>query len=117
MKVGLHQSFALAVLLGLCDPTSLHAQQKNYVGALGGFAILSGDASSRLTVQNVQISQYKPKTGPALNLFAGRHLSNYLSVQASYIWNRNGLVLTSTSSDPQAGSARAYQENRNSSQH
>jgi hypothetical protein len=58
------------------------------------------------------LSSYDPANGGALNLFAGVHLHDYFSLQADYIWNRNDLILNSSSS-----SGTFYQESRSSSQH
>ncbi len=61
------------------------------------------------------VSLYKPENGPTFNLFVGRHLSDYLSIQANYIWNRNSLTLSSTSFS--SSSQLLYEERRDSSQH
>jgi Outer membrane protein beta-barrel domain len=89
------------------------AQVVPYAGVLGGLATLSADARSQLSAQGLNASLYKPENGPALNFFAGAHVTEYLSLQANYVWNRNDLTLSSTS--PASGSF--YEERRNSSQH
>jgi Outer membrane protein beta-barrel domain len=89
------------------------AQVAPYAGVLGGLATLSADARSQLSAQGLNASLYKPENGPALNLFAGAHLTQYLSLQANYVWNRNDLTMSSTS--PASGSF--YEERRKSSQH
>jgi outer membrane protein with beta-barrel domain len=89
------------------------AQVVPYAGILGGLATLSADARSQLTAQGLNASLYKPGNGPALNLFGGAHVTQYLSLQANYIWNRNDLILSSTSS----ASNTFYEEQRKSSQH
>jgi Outer membrane protein beta-barrel domain len=98
----------LALLLLI---TAGSAASQTYVGALGGIATLSADAGSQRTGQGLALSSYAPANGGALDLFAGMHLHNYFSVQANYIWNRNDLVLNSSS-----GTGTFYQEARSSSQ-
>ena len=83
------------------------AQISPYVGAIGGVATLSADAGSRGSPQGLSLSSYDPRNGGALDIFAGAHLHNYFSMQANYIWNRNGLRLNSSSS-----SGSFYQEDR-----
>ncbi len=90
---------------------SLHAQY--YVGIAGGVATLSGDSRSLLGV-NSSFSSYDPKNGPAVEILLGRHLSDYLSVQGDYIWNRNTLILTSATLNE--GGQQSYRETRSSSQ-
>jgi opacity protein-like surface antigen len=99
----------------LSSSLSLFAGDDNYFGAAGGFAILSADASSQVGGNNVAVSQYKPETGLALNIFLGHHFSDYLGVQGNYIWNANNLTLNAVRLD--ANSKAAFQETRNSSQH
>jgi hypothetical protein len=99
------------VIAGLCG--SVVAEVRSFVGVVGGVATLSADGRSQQVPQGIDASLYKPENGPALNLFAGAHLTQYVSVQANYIWNRNDLMLTSTS--PESNSF--YEEQRNSSQH
>ena len=94
-------------------PVIASAQVVPYAGVLGGLATLSADARSQLSAQGLNASLYKPENGSALNLFAGAHVTQYLSLQANYVWNRNDLALSSTS--PAAGSF--YEERRKSSQH
>ena len=50
-----------------------------------------------------------------MELLAGKHLSDYFTVQVNYIWNRNGLTMTSVSLNN--GTENGYQELRKSSQH
>ncbi len=105
--------FILVVALEcVCFQVPALAQVTPFAGALGGVATLSADARSLPTSQGLNVSLYKPENGPAVNLIAGVHLNQYLSVQASYVWNRNGLTLSSSSS----GSNSFYEERRKSSQ-
>lgn len=105
----------VAILLLLGSPTILVAGEDNYFGAAAGFAILSADASSQVDGSTAALSQYKPETGPALNVFLGRHFSDYLTVQANYIWNANDVSSTAVRFD--TDSQAALHERRTSSQH
>ncbi len=98
----------------LFSPGLLFAAGKNYAGALGGFAILSGGGRSIVAPSGTSLSLYKPQTGPALNVFAGRHLSDYLSVQGNFIWNANDVTLTSAVFSPSG--QLTYQQERSTSQ-
>src|SRR5438094_6148406 len=88
------------------------AQRTIYAGVIGGVATLSADAGSQTTTQGLSLSSYAPANGGALNVFAGAHLHNYFSVQVNYVWNRNNLVLNSSSSS----TGTFYRETRSSSQ-
>ena len=85
-------------------PTLLLAQRPVYFGALGGVATLSGDGRSNITASSAATSLYDPHNGGVASLFAGSHLSRYVSVQGSYIWNRNDLTLVSTLTNPSTSS-------------
>ncbi len=85
-----------------------------YAGALGGVATLSGDARSLLSPNSTAFSSYDPKNGGAVEVFVGRHFSDYFAVQGNYIWNGNGLTLTSATFNN--GTQQGYQETRRSSQ-
>lgn len=98
--------FVVVLLITVCS-----ASAQTYIGALGGITSLSADAGSQRTAAGLALSSYAPSNGGALDLFAGVHLHNYFSVQGDYIWNRNDLVLNSSS-----GTGRFYQEARSSTQ-
>lgn len=85
-----------------------------YGGALGGLATLSADGRFIFSGASSQTSLYKPENGPALNIFAGWDFSEYASLQANYIWNRNDLTLVSTAFGPSGASD--YQQVRTSQQ-
>jgi hypothetical protein len=91
---------------------SASAQTEPYAGVIGGVATLSADAGSQTTGLGLSLSSYAPANGGALNVFAGAHLHNYFSVQVNYLWNRNNLVLSSSSSS----TGTFYRETRSSSQ-
>ena len=61
------------------------------------------------------VSLYKPENGLAANLFMGTHLNDYLTLQANYIWNRNGLTLVSTRAT--AGGTALSEQTWESAQH
>jgi hypothetical protein len=61
------------------------------------------------------VSLYDPQNGPALNVFAGIHVAQYLSIQANWMWNRNDLTLVSSVAAAQ--SSAFYDQHRDSRQH
>ena len=99
-------------LLLLCLPSVAAGQF--YAGALGGLATLSADGRSVIGPDGASVSLYKPENGVAATLFLGRHLTDYLSLQADYGWNHNDLTLSATSISPQGETL--YQEARDSSE-
>ncbi len=103
---------AVVVFLGCC--TAVTAQAQFYAGVLGGVSTLSGDARSLLSPDSTAFSSYDPRNGGAVEVLAGRHLSDYFTIQADYIWNRNALTLTSAAFNN--GTQQGYQETRRSSQ-
>lgn len=90
------------------------AEAQFYAGALGGVSTLSGDAQARIQPEVTNFSQYDPENGPLLSFVLGKHLSNYFSLQADYVWNRNALTLTS--GVLHSGTFAGYQERRRSSE-
>lgn len=100
------------LLFSLATIAPAFAEITPYVGAIGGIAILSADAGAQRSAGGVSLSSYSPDNGGAVDVFAGAHLQNYFSVQVNYIWNRNQLVLNSSSS----GTGTFYQQARGSSQ-
>lgn len=105
--------FVFVVVLGIgAIPDPAFGQARTFAGTLGGVATLSADARSVPGRQGLNISLYKPENGPAISLFAGAHLNNYLSIQGNYIRNGNTLTLSSSSSDSQS----SYEQRRASSQ-
>src|SRR6266849_4961309 len=104
---------ALSLLLCFCVP--LAAQHSYYAGALGGVSTLSADGRSLFVAGVTSTSLYKPENGSLLNLFAGIHVNNYLSVQGNYVWNRNDVTLVSLVA-PDRGTPITYQQSRTSRQ-
>ena len=103
------------LLLTSLSCVRLWAEGRTYVGALGGISTLSADHRSEISATSSAISAYKPENGPTFNVFVGRHLNNYLTVQGTYGWNRNDLTLGSLSIS-EAGQ-NTYEQSRSSSQH
>jgi len=103
---------AAIVFFGCC--CAMTAQAQFYAGVLGGVSTLSGDARSLLSPGSTAFSSYDPKNGGAVEFLAGRHFSDYFTLQADYIWNRNPLTLTSAAFNN--GAQKGYQEARRSSQ-
>jgi opacity protein-like surface antigen len=100
----------------LMTPLSATAQDRRiFAGALFGVSTLSADGRSVTAAPDASLSLYKPENGPALNALAGIHLSDYFSLQANYIWNRNDLTLVSSFLTAQANGF--YEQQRHSGQH
>jgi hypothetical protein len=102
--------------LGVCllEAPLLRAAGDDYRGGIAALATLSADGRSVVSQTTSQISSYKPENGPALNLFVGRYLGNYVSVQGNFIWNANDLSFVSNTILPEGASF--YSEMRSSSQ-
>lgn len=66
---------------------SPQASGQFFAAAMGGVAALSSAAAAQ--ANPAAASSYAPKVGPALNIEAGYHLTDWFSVQAGYIWNQN----------------------------
>jgi outer membrane protein with beta-barrel domain len=100
------------LLVWLCLPS--RASGQFFAGAQGGVSTLSADARSVIAPVGASFSLYKPENGATATLFLGRHLTDYLSLQADYGWNRNDLMLSATTASPQGQTL--YQEARQSSE-
>jgi opacity protein-like surface antigen len=99
----------------LCFGVRLRAQRAPFLGAMGGISTLSADGRSLTSGSEAAVSLYKPENGPTVNLFGGAHLTDFLSLQGNYVWNRNRLTLTSTRISDAGGVF--YEESRTSTQH
>ena len=83
----------VVVLLLAVLPSPSGAQESGYfVGVVGGSSQLSGDPTGIVSPTGFATSVYKPETGPAVNAFVGRHLREYVTLQASYTWSRNDVA-------------------------
>jgi hypothetical protein len=111
-------SLRTLLLHGMLLAAALPAAAQNergYVGVVAGFSILSADGRSVTTPDRSSVSLYDPGNGPAINAFGGFVVSDWVSVQANYIWNRNRLTLTATHA-LETGS-QFYEQERTSSHH
>lgn len=106
---------AFCVLLALGGLTIMPAQSRYLAGVTGGIATLSADARSEITATDSAASLYKPENGPTIQVVGGRQLTDYLSVQANYIWNTNAVSMTALHSAN--GNTSGYQQDRESTQH
>ena len=98
----------------MCWPSLVAAQGSYFAGALGGISTLSADGRSVTTPTSSDNSSYKPENGSTFRVFGGRHLTNYVSVEGNYGWNRNSLTLTSS----QSGTGNVfYEQSRRATQH
>ena len=104
----------LAIVLLAGWNLDILAQAQVYAGALGGVATLSGDARSVLSSDSAAFSSYDPVNGGTVEVLVGKHFSDYFTIQADYIWNGNGLTLTSAAFSN--GTQQGYRETRHSSQ-
>ena len=104
-----------AACLLACGTATLRAQDSNFVGFQTGISTVSADARSVVSGTSTSISLYKPENGPTFKSVAGRHLNDYLSLQATYGWNRNTLRLTSSESSDDRNAF--YEQTRSATQH
>jgi hypothetical protein len=107
--------FAFFALLASATFPSIRAQPANFAGVMGGISSLKADAITVPSNGLLDASAYKPENGPALRIFAGRHLSEYLAVEIHYGWIRNRLTLSSIR--PSAGANVFHEQDRSGSQH
>jgi hypothetical protein len=106
--------FAFVTLL-MSVPAEAQDAPRVFAGALVGLSALSADANTVTSSTQATVSLYEPGNGPALNLFGGMHLAQYLSVQINWMWNRNDLTLFTSRTSPEGGAF--YEQMRDSSQH
>ena len=106
---------ATVLLCPVCALAEAQSRQQIFTGVAVGIATLAADARSEITSSGADVSLYKPETGPALNIFVGSHVHEYLTVQGNYVWNRNDVTLTSVRATDSGPSF--YDAPRVSSQH
>jgi hypothetical protein len=106
---------AMLLLCLVCKVAGAQSRPRMFAGAAAGIATLAADARSEITSSGADVSLYKPENGPALNIFVGSHVQEYLTVQGNYVWNRNDLTLTSVRTTDSGPSF--YEAPRASSQH
>ncbi len=86
---------ATLLLCLVCKVAEAQSRPRMFAGVAAGIATLAADARSEITSSGADVSLYKPENGPALNIFVGSHVHEYLTVQGNYVWNRNDVTLTS----------------------
>jgi len=86
------------------------AQAQWFSGATAGIATLTGDSATSINAARTGISLYQPANGPALQVFAGKHVREYFSFQAAYSFNRNNYNLTTL--DQTASSENSFTQSR-----
>ena len=106
---------ATILLIGVCNTARAQTSSRLFAGAVAGISTLSADARSDVADAGAGASLYAPENGPALNVFVGMHVHEYVALQANYVWNRNDLALTSVHASENGPSF--YDQARSSSQH
>src|SRR5258708_39629099 len=111
------RTFVGAALLWclVCKVADAQSRPRVFAGVAAGIATLAADARSEITSSGADVSLYKPENGPALDIFVGSHVREYLTVQGNYVWNRNDVTLTSVRATDSGPSF--YDVQRASSQH
>ncbi len=109
------RSVLSVLLIFVCFPVSLVGQPSYFAGGLGGVSTISADGQTHITSESTDISLYKPENGATFQIVGGWHLSDYLSIQVNYGWNRNSLTLTSSKSS--ASESVFYEQARSAAQH
>ena len=95
--------------------SGVRAEENFFAGVLGGISTLSADGRSVTRGESIATSLYKPENGPTVMAVFGGHVSEYVSVQGSYGWNRNDLSLVSA--NPAEGPNAFYEQARQATQH
>jgi hypothetical protein len=104
----------ILLVVAFSAATCLHAQDRNFAGVVYGVSTLKADGAFSLEGGVSAQSQYKPENGPTVMFFAGRHLQDYFSVQASYSWNRNSALMSASEFGM---TDSAYVQDRSNTQH
>src|SRR5438093_12034382 len=86
---------ATLLLCLVCKVAEAQSRPRVFAGVVAGIATHAADARSEITSSGADVSLYKPENGPALNIFVGSHVHEYLTVQRNYVCNRNDVTLTS----------------------
>lgn len=107
--------FVPRACLLLTSLATVFAQAPNFVGGQFGVSTLSADGRSAISAGSTSVSLYKPENSVTGQIFAGRHVNDYLSFQGSYGWNGNDLRLTSVIVT--SGMERSYEQTRTASHH
>ena len=109
------RALVLTLVLATLPVTSTAQDRAYFIGLIAGSSQLSGDPTTIVTNESFATSNYKPATGPAVNVFAGVHLREYLTLQANYTWNRNGVTLFAAEGTPTE--SRFYEQPHVATQH
>ncbi len=88
---------------------------QTFVGAMAGISTLSGDGRTIIGGTSTAVSLYKPENGFTGLVYAGRHFTDWISVQGSYSTNGNDLLLTSVGAE--GGVERTYEQARRARMH
>lgn len=99
----------------VCATTTVDAQPIPFAGGAAGIATLSADGRAVIGSDDAALSLYSPENGPAVNLFAGVHLSDYASLQGNYVGNANRVTLTASENSDRHFSFSEHQ--RDTAQH
>jgi hypothetical protein len=91
------------------------SQQRYFVGTVAGISTLSADAQTSITEGRTAISLYRPFNGPAINVFGGMHVTDFVSLQGNYVYNANDLTAVSTRVS--VAGEDLFEQSRRSSQH
>ena len=111
---GLRNVGALCLVSWVGNAMSVEAQTMPFVGGAVGVATLSADGRAAVTPDSAAVSVYAPDNGPAVNLFVGVHLADYVSLQGNYVANTNRVTLTSSAASDRG--IAFYQQERTSVQ-
>lgn len=115
MRWGRIRRVGARCLVGWVCVTSVEAQTIPFAGGAAGIATLSADGRASIASDGVVVSLYSPENGPTVNLFAGVHLSDYVSLQGNYVTNTNRVTLTASAASDRGISF--YEQERNTVQH
>ena len=97
------------MLISCLGGQQLHS---NFAGGAIGVTTLSADGQTVITAATSSVSSYKPENGWTAQLFYGRHVFDYFSVQGTFTANRNAVTLSAVAAG--AGQDAAYEQTRGS---
>ena len=106
---------ASVMIGGMVSTAAAQDERRIYAGGLFGISTLSADGRAVTMAPRAEVSLYKPENGPALSVLAGMHLTRFVAVQATYVWNGNDLTLLSSVQSPER--SVFYEQARSSQQH
>ena len=115
MRARTRHVFIGLALLSTLQPSAAAQETAYFVGVIAGTSQLSGDPSSIVTSDGFATSMYAAHTGPAVNVFFGAHRWEYVTLQASYTWNRNDVTFFAAQGSATAN--RYYEQPASSTRH